>query len=747
MNGYKYYICSMANEGRGRMVALLTDNTGQLEKFAEDHDQPGRSVYSCPNPLKDTATRRSKDDVAAIVTLHIDIDFKRLATPPDEVRAKVRALPCPFEIRESGGGLHVLANLKEAYENGTEHFIRAEQLRAQLTDLLCGDPAPNHSAALLRVLGSHNSKYGDPIEVACVAPGEPVDLTDVEAFLDLYQQPLFEVKEEYTSYGENVVSLDVQIRPIDTDAVLADMPATGEGINAVAPRLLRALVVREGMTPDEAVSMVVNATMDMAARHMLVDREGRAWTQEAEVRATIPRMTWVLNRLQAEHWKGVDAGNISADTPPGWLWGEEHEKWCAACAEGLRPNVFRNGSGWYVRRPPHSAKTGGDHPEPPRPEPPPRPEQKKTGALPPLVSIRNLIIASIPPREWLYARHYQRGVASGTVAPGGRGKSSLALVEAVTLAICQSLLGEQPAERVRVWYHNGEDDLNEIHRRLGAICQYYKIDPKQLEDWLFVTSHNEFPLQVATSYRDLVLNRNLIAHLDAEIRRNELGLCIFDPLVQLHATNELDPGNMNRVVGVFKTLAADNQCGLEVVAHTRKPAAGADEDYDINDLRGTTAIRDALRAVRVLNVMTRAEAKNAGVEDFERGQYVRIDRGKANYSAPGRAPWVKFHNETLPSGDEVGVIVPWTHPDQRKGEGEAAEELFLELLRARAQTGRYVSQAVTSTYYAPKIFAAEPEAKARKVSRAVFAAAMGNLFAAGRIRVETMDRREMVVEA
>src|SRR5262249_15203889 len=59
--------------------------------------------------------------------------------------------------------------------------------------------------------------------------------------------------------------------------------------------------------------------------------------------------------------------------------------------------------------------------------------------------IRRFDIASIPPREWLYGRHYQRGVVSGTVAPGGRGKSSLVMVEAVAMATCRNLLGEQPA--------------------------------------------------------------------------------------------------------------------------------------------------------------------------------------------------------------------------------------------------------------------------------------------------------------
>jgi hypothetical protein len=74
----KYFICSMANTGRKNIVPLLTDSVGQLEKFAGDHDRPGRAVYTCINPLRDDATAREKTQVAVIVTLHVDVDFKRL---------------------------------------------------------------------------------------------------------------------------------------------------------------------------------------------------------------------------------------------------------------------------------------------------------------------------------------------------------------------------------------------------------------------------------------------------------------------------------------------------------------------------------------------------------------------------------------------------------------------------------------------------------------------------------------------
>src|SRR5690606_4620106 len=49
--------------------------------------------------------------------------------------------------------------------------------------------------------------------------------------------------------------------------------------------------------------------------------------------------------------------------------------------------------------------------------------------------------ATIPPREWLYGRHLMRKFVSVTVAPGGVGKSSLAIVEAVAMASGKPLLG------------------------------------------------------------------------------------------------------------------------------------------------------------------------------------------------------------------------------------------------------------------------------------------------------------------
>jgi hypothetical protein len=217
-----------------------------------------------------------------------------------------RALP--FEVRYSGGGYHVVAQLKETYEPHADEFSRAEQLRTELTRVLCGDPAPNHNAALLRVVGTHNTKYGDSRAVEVISEGRPVDLTEVEAFLELYPDPVFAVKEEYTAAAGGGDTHDAPHAPIDYDAVLLDMPTTPEGVNEAQPRLLRALIVRDGRTPQEAIDMVVAATMDMSAVHH------PEWTLAREVKDVTERVKSVLSRLQREHWGSVESGT-SPTTP------------------------------------------------------------------------------------------------------------------------------------------------------------------------------------------------------------------------------------------------------------------------------------------------------------------------------------------------------------------------------------------------------------------------------------------------
>ena len=270
--------------------------------------------------------------------------------------------------------------------------------------------------------------------------------------------------------------------------------------------------------------------------------------------------------------------------------------------------------------------------------------------------------AQLPPREWLYGGHYQRGIITATIGPGGGGKSSLNLVELIAMCTALPLLDEQPLQRCKAWYHNAEDSLDEIYRRIAAVCQHYAIDQSELVGWLFVTSGLEMPIKIAALRNGTVTIDGPTAEaIIRTISDNEIGIVSFDPLVAHHRTTENVTGDMDQVVREFARIANATDCSIEIVHHTRKPAPGQ-EELSVIDSRGAGAIIDAVRSARVLNTMSKTEADNAGIDDVDRRLHFRVDKGKANMAPPSAANWYKFISVDLPNGDNVGVVTEWVYP-------------------------------------------------------------------------------------
>ena len=435
---------------------------------------------------------------------------------------------------------------------------------------------------------------------------------------------------------------------------------------------------------------------------------------------------------------------------PSWLHGDFHEVWTAKLAEGHRPEFGFNAHGFYIRKQQIRSATRNpkepdrDNSEAQAPDSPqPRAQStKRVLVLRPFIPFDP---AALPQREWLYGKHYQRRTVSMTAGPGGMGKTSLGMVELVAMATARNLLGEQPTERLRVWLHNGEDPLDEIHRRLAAICQHYNISQEELRDYLWITSGNEFPLRVAKGYTNLQVDRALVQQMSDAIGANQIDVAAFDPFVTMHSVSEGDPGKMDSVVRLFAGIADEHNAAIELNHHVRKPAAGTEADHDVFDIRGVLAITDAVRAARVLNRMSKQDASNAGIDETARLSHFRADRAKGNYSPAQAATWRRFVNVGLPNGDDVGVVTPWDFPGQGVNTPEKiaaerkAEEIFLLLLGKFSARGINVS-ANSGPTYAPAKFATEREAQVAKVSKAALKGAMDRLLDADRIRTETRDR-------
>jgi|SRR5215471_4278845 len=159
---YVQYICSLPNrKGDGDPRWIFTADDERIAEFVKREEAPGRGIFYCIGLLREGATARNKETVAALPAVVLDLDLKNIAEPREAVLACLRGLLLrPSEIRDSGNGLHAVWWLKEPLTDDAG-MAEAEGVMKKLVGLLAGDPLPTHRAALLRCVGSHNSKDGE----------------------------------------------------------------------------------------------------------------------------------------------------------------------------------------------------------------------------------------------------------------------------------------------------------------------------------------------------------------------------------------------------------------------------------------------------------------------------------------------------------------------------------------------------------------------------------------------------------
>lgn len=276
--------------------------------------------------------------------------------------------------------------------------------------------------------------------------------------------------------------------------------------------------------------------------------------------------------------------------------------------------------------------------------------------------------SQIPPRDILYGKHYYRQFLSCTVSPGGLGKSSNAVVEALAMVTHRDLLGEMPQKPLSVWYWNGEDPMEELQRRVAAACIHYKIKREDIADRFYVDSGRNTEIVIAKEDRgNIVIAYPLVESLTAEVIARGIDVLIIDPFVASHSVSENDNAKIEAVVKQWQRVADEGRCSIELVHHVRK-GNGVNETT-VDDARGAGALLAKVRSARVLNGMTKTEAQDVGVEDKERFSFFRIDVGKANLAPRGDAgSWrqmvgVPLGNRIDALEDNVGVPVQWSKPD------------------------------------------------------------------------------------
>lgn len=278
--------------------------------------------------------------------------------------------------------------------------------------------------------------------------------------------------------------------------------------------------------------------------------------------------------------------------------------------------------------------------------------------------------ASIPPRQWVYGDHYIRGFVSATVAPGGLGKSSLTIAEALAMASGKPLLGAKPHGRFRVWLWNGEDPRDELDRRIAAAMRHYGLTADDIGDRLLVDSGMEQEIVLAKEARDgAMIVEPVAGALISAIQRRAIDVFVADPFVSSHKVSENDNGAIDLVVKRWGKIAFETRASIELVHHVRKTNG---EEVTVEDARGASALVNGTRATRALTRMTKAEGGSLGVAEpwryFRSGGVAKNNLVQAAGAPAEKADWFTLKSQPLGNGqgqgaeafmpgDAVGVVV------------------------------------------------------------------------------------------
>ena len=307
----------------GDVCSLASRDADDIEGFLVRHNDPDRGSYFCPSALREGAKGRSKDAVQFITGIHADIDFKDHDKPPAEIRRAVdqTALPASI-IVESGGGLHCYWLFREGLDATEDNMARAELLMHALADHLGGDHAVAHSAALMRLPGTWNSKREAPILAHIVENRSAAryELEDIEEWL-ADARPILTKKataakaktdSPFSAYAASGGA------PVDVDTELAAMTfGDGEhGIHHTQTRVIASMVAR-GVDQDEIAHKVLEATKAAYVRSGLT----KPWDWKKEQRAIHKSIRSFQKKAAARAEAHIDEGVGLLDF---WAYSPQH---------------------------------------------------------------------------------------------------------------------------------------------------------------------------------------------------------------------------------------------------------------------------------------------------------------------------------------------------------------------------------------------------------------------------------------
>lgn len=221
------------------------------------------------------------------------------------------------------------------------------------------------------------------------------------------------------------------------------------------------------------------------------------------------------------------------------------------------------------------------------------------------------------------------------IAPGATGKSTLVLDIAIAIAIGRPIAGGlfPSAKPGKVVMLAGEECSRILAERIRQM-----LDLSERANTDALQNLHIFPMSGEST--SLVADGEATP-LFSDFKNACEGarLVIVDPLRRLHTGDENSSAEMSLVVLALERIAKLSGAAVIAVHHANRSSTS--DMSSQNAARGSTALVDGARWQLNLSRMDMATAKEHGISEADRAEWVALDFAKTNYLTPQPRQWLR----------------------------------------------------------------------------------------------------------
>ena len=681
---------------------IYTRDANEIDAFVGQYDMPGRAIYFGVNPVIE-GKRRNKANIAEISTLHTDLDFKNIIEDRKTIEAVLARLPLKASLVVfSGNGLH-------GYWWTSATPDQAERIEAALKRLawaLAGDEKVAEIARVMRLPGSHNTKFGEWAAVKVVHKNGRAlyELEQLEEWLASIDEPLLhrvvsEPASKSNGAGNIFQQMGAQQQPqrTDIDQLWDNLQYHGEGgggnLHDTQVRIGASLLSR-GEPVDDVISYL---QAQITARVP----ESANWNWKEELRTIRQQcITWFAKDPKVLAKQLAIDGNL-----PEWLLRDRRIK---ALIEIV---------------------------EPPDDEPAEPPSIKlKTPPPPVFAYITGEAMERLPlePVEWIVDGFIMRDVVNGLFGDGGLGKDYLLLQLAIAMATDSKWLGRDVAPG-RVLYFNVEDRVPRIRWRQNAILKYLQTSCAKYPDRLRVVPMVGQNTIIATydSKSGLVAPTPVLTSVRNMIEDHKPDLAIMGNRVNIFGVNQNEDSQARQCIELLNAISMDYKTTLIMPGHVSLRGLSDESGSSGSGSSGTVQWSNALRQRLGLSKPKKDEDDDTSV----RRMLTVLKSNDAPTDRNIELHWSPEHFLYVADDEDIKVTpASQMEPDDFKLD---VEREFMRLLDKHTAKRENVSASATARNNAPLLFSIDPDCKREYKNdkgKRWFRAAMDRLFAKGSIK-------------